>query len=44
MPAIKIKITDRIYQKLMAMLRSFIKEEVEIVQEDSNFEQNQAYL
>jgi len=44
MPTIKIKVSDKIYQKLMAMLRSFSKEEVEIVQEDSDFEQNQAYL
>lgn len=44
MPTIRLKVSDKIYERLMDILKGFGKDEVEIIREDPEFETNKAYL
>jgi hypothetical protein len=44
MRAIRLKINDKIYEKLLRYLRNFSVEEVEIIAEDDDYTENQKYL
>lgn len=44
MPTIKLKVSNKIYEKLMGILNGFSKDEIEIIQEDPEFQANKHYL
>ena len=44
MHSVKLKIDDKIYDKLLLFLKKFSKDELEIVIEDSNLQENKKYL
>jgi hypothetical protein len=44
MHTLKLKINDRVYDRLIALLSKFEKGDVEIVSETSEFANNKAYL
>ena len=44
MQVIKLKVKDSIYEKLIALLGKFNKDEVEIIHDDKEFRLNQKYL
>ena len=44
MPTIKLKISDKVYDKFIWLLSKFNKEEIEIVSETSDFKSTQNYL
>ena len=44
MHTLKLKINDRVYDRLMALLSKFEKGDIEIVSETSEFVNNKAYL
>ncbi len=44
MHTIKLKISDKVYDKFIWLLNKFSKEEIEIVSETSNFKATQNYL
>jgi len=44
MTTIKLKVNDKILDKVMELLAQFNSEEIEVIQSDQNFEANQNYL
>ncbi len=44
MPTIKLKINDQVYDKLILLLGKFTKDEVEIILDESNFNDTKKYL
>ena len=44
MHTVKLKIDDKIYDNLLRLLSKFNKEELEIVVEDSNYQDQKQYL
>ena len=44
MHTIRLKVNDKIYDKLLWLLNKFSKDEIEIVVEDSTFNHDQKYL
>lgn len=44
MATIKIKVSDKILDKVVWLLRQFKPEDLEILESDPNFESNKAYL
>ena len=44
MHTIKLKISDKVYDKLLWLLSKFNKDEVEIVSDDDTFAETQQYL
>lgn len=44
MPVIRLRINEKIYNKLIAVLSKFRKEDVEVIIEDQHFQKNQKYL
>ncbi|MFA5971426.1 MAG: hypothetical protein WC780_03655 [Lentimicrobiaceae bacterium] len=44
MHTIRLKVNDKIYEKLLWLLSKFSKDEIEIVVEDSTFNNEQKYL
>jgi len=44
MYTIRLKINDKVYDKLLRLLNNFSKEEIEIIHEDDFFAENKRYL
>lgn len=44
MHTIRLKINDKVYDRLLWLLSKFSKQEVEIINEDAEFFENQKYL
>lgn len=44
MHTIRLKINDKVYDKILWLLSKFSKHEVEIINEDAEFFENQKYL
>lgn len=44
MHTLKLKIDDKIYEKLLLQLSKFSSDELEIIIDDVNFEENKKYL
>ncbi|MCF8334296.1 MAG: hypothetical protein K9I47_09125 [Bacteroidales bacterium] len=44
MHTIRLKISDKVYDKFIRLLNRFTKDEVEIISEDEKFKKNQEYL
>lgn len=44
MRTVRLKINDKIYDRLIWLLSKFTKDEVEVIPEDSEFVENQSYL
>lgn len=44
MHTIRLKINDKVYDKIIWLLSKFNKQEVEIINEDAEFFENQKYL
>jgi hypothetical protein len=44
MHTIRLKINDKVYDKILWLLGKFSKQEVEIINEDAEFFENQKYL
>jgi hypothetical protein len=44
MQVVKLRIHDKVYEKLMWLLGKFSKDEVEIITDDNEFSLNQNYL
>ena len=44
MHTLKLKINDQIYDKLIVLLSKFSKDEVEIIMDESNFNETKRYL
>lgn len=44
MHSIKLKIDDKIYDNLLWLLKKFSKDELEIIEEDANFQEHKQYL
>jgi hypothetical protein len=44
MHTIRIRVNDKVYDKLMWLLGKFSSDEVEIIAEDKEYSQNQKYL
>ena len=44
MHTVKLRVKDRVYDKLILLLSKFSKDEVEIIPETSDFAKNQKYL
>ncbi|HOZ14621.1 MAG TPA: hypothetical protein PLH91_04715 [Tenuifilaceae bacterium] len=44
MHTIRIRVNDKVYDKLMWLLRKFSPDELEIIAEDKEYSQNQKYL
>ena len=44
MHTIQLKISDKVYDKFIWLLNKFSKDEVEIVENDSNFYANKRYI
>lgn len=44
MHTLKLKINDQVYDKLIRLLGKFSKDEVEIIMDDSNFNETKKYL
>ena len=44
MHSVKLKIDDKIYDNLLWFLKKFSKDELEIVIEETNFQENKKYL
>lgn len=44
MATLKLKVSDRILDKVLWLLSQFKPEDIEVVQEGQNFKKNQAYL
>ncbi|MEI6050243.1 MAG: tRNA pseudouridine synthase A [Bacteroidota bacterium] len=44
MHTLRLKVNDRVYEKLIWLLNKFNKDEVEIIPEPSDFAKNQEYL
>jgi len=44
MHTLKLKINDQVYDKLIGMLGKFSKDEVEIIMDESNFNETKRYL
>lgn len=44
MQTIRLRINERIYDRLLGVLGKFNKDEIEIIQENSEFLENQKYL
>ncbi len=44
MHTIQLKISDKVYDKFIWLLNKFSKDEVEIVENDSNFYANKQYI
>ena len=44
MHTLKLKINDQVYDKLILLLGKFTKDEVEIIMDESNFNETKKYL
>ena len=44
MPTLTLKIDDKVYEKLLWLLGKFTKDEVEIIMDESNFNETKKYL
>lgn len=44
MHTLKLKINDQVYDKLIWLLGKFTKDEVEIIMDESNFDETKKYL
>jgi hypothetical protein len=44
MHTLKLKINDQVYDKLIGLLSKFKKDEVEIIMDESNFNETKRYL
>ena len=44
MHTLRLKINDKVYERLIWLLKKFNKDEVEIINEDAEFFENQKYL
>lgn len=44
MHTLKLKINDQVYDKLIGLLSKFSKDEVEIIMDESNFNETKRYL
>ncbi len=44
MQTIRLRVNDKIYEKLLWLLKKFNKSDIEIIAEDENFLQDRAYL
>jgi hypothetical protein len=44
MHSLRLKIDEKIYDKLLMLLNKFSKDELEIIVDDENFENNKKYL
>jgi hypothetical protein len=44
MHTLKLKINDQVYDKLIGLLSKFNKDEVEIIMDESNFNETKRYL
>jgi hypothetical protein len=44
MHTVRLKINDKVYDRFIWFLSKFSKDEVEVIQEDSEFIENQTYL
>jgi len=44
MHTLKLKVNDKVYDKLLWLLSKFTKDEIEIIPETSDFTKNQKYL
>ena len=44
MQTLKLRVNDRVYEKLISLLSKFNKDEVEIIPENTDFVKNQNYL
>lgn len=44
MHTLKLKINDHVYDKLIGLLSKFSKDEVEIIMDESNFNETKRYL
>lgn len=44
MHSVKLKIDDKIYDNLLWLLKKFSKDELEIIEEDANFQEHKQYL
>lgn len=44
MHTLKLKINDQVYDKLIGLLGKFSKDEVEIIMDESNFNETKRYL
>jgi hypothetical protein len=44
MQTVRLKINDKVYDKVMWLLRKFNRNEIEIIVDDSTYNENQEYL
>jgi hypothetical protein len=44
MQTIRLRVNDKVYEKLVWLLKKFNKTDIEIISEDENFLQDKAYL